>query len=246
MQPVVPPGQAKHRDPSPAGYGRGAPFEDRGAAGPAPAGPQATGPHPAYGASREVRPSGVNASDHRHRFGGSTLEAPRAAEVGAGRPTERVDRTVVSAVDRNDVARAVGPGGLPEETSERDAPVAGYFAERTGKVLEPLRGTAVALLGWTEQVTGSVVKRTAQLLENVLPRGGHGKHGPLERAPPLPPGSGSSGSAFSGAGAGEGGAGPLLAVLSLLIILASAGRFWPPYEQAKPRLIPRPVSERPG
>ena len=113
-------------------------------------------------------------------------------------------------------------------------------------MLEPLRGAVAAMLGWTGRVTSSVLERTIRLVKSVIPQKGYGKHGPAERAPPLPPGIGSSGSALSGAGFNASGSGPLLAVLLLLIILACGGRFWPPYELPRPRLIPRRVSERPG
>lgn len=246
QQPSGPPGQVKHQDPRPAGYGgRSSSNNERAVGKPAVESmdSQATGPRSSHGASREARSPEVLAPGGERRFGG----APRAARTGTG----RADQTVVSAAERT-VPPSAGPGVQAdkegEEPGTKNVPLPGYFAERAGTVLEPLRGTAAAMLGWTEQAASSVVERAVELLENILPQGGYGKHGPPDRAPPLPPGTGSSsGSVFSsGAGVGESGSGPLLAVLSLLIILARGGRFWPPYELPRPRLIPRLVSERPG
>ena len=246
QQPAAPPEQVEPQVPTPGGDpGGGVSPEDGGAiTRSAPADRQAIEePRSSYGASPDARPSGVRAQGDERRFGGSTLEAPLVAEAGTERTPGIVDRTVVSAAERDDVPRGAG---LPEENGEENAPVSGYFSEPAGTVLEPLRSSAAALLGWTERVTASVFERTVGLLESVYTPVGHQKQAPPERAPPLPPGSGSSGSAFSGTGFGQSGIGLLLVLLSLLIMLTHGGRFWPPYKLLGPRQITRPVSERPG
>ena len=204
-----------------------------------------------YGASREARRPEAFAPASGHRYGvPTTLEAPRVAKAEIGLPAGKPVRTVVAAADQTDASRSAGSDVFADETGEgsgtRKDPLPRYVVERSGTVLEPLRDAAAAMLGWTGRVTSSVLQRTVELLENILPQGGYGKQGPPERAPPLPPGTGSPGSAFSGAGIGEVGSGQLFAVLSLLIILARGGRFWPPYELPRPRLVVRLVSERPG
>lgn len=226
---VASPGEAKHHEPTPAheqarphqGVPRpaereGAEFVKRGDVGPV----EATG-----------RPAGGPVSE---QVGGRAF---------GPEPASRPDAQIVGVQPRGPAANTGEAGSRLIETEAWSVQRALTEAvnllafDRLSNVLDSLPARMVEM--------GLVVERVAGFIAGVRPSGGAGERGPPQGPPS--PASNLPGNALSGAGSPGGGFEPLPAVLALILVAAVLrGRFWPTYEHARPKLVPRLIPERPG
>jgi len=160
--------------------------------------------------------------------------------------SERASQRVVPSVERS-TQSSVPVGGTGSRSETAASAIQQLLAKRAGFAFERLWGAVGSLLGVVERTTSNVLEPITDLLAGVRSASVPVERGPPAEVPPLSSGTGLPASDPLSAGSSGGGFGPLLAVLSLLMIaVARRGRFWDLYEFLKPGLVPQLTPERPG
>lgn len=251
-KPAEPPGQAKrHEAPAPPGqvsHEESPQLEKHRVAGPAE--------QEGIGSVESTEPAEGRAGDRSDLGLSRHGEAELSGRTDPLRPAadERASQRVVPSVERSSQPphSVVPVGGTGSRSETATSAIQQALAKRASFAFEPLWGTVGSLLGVLVRTTSDILEPIANLLAGVRPAGDFGGRGPPTEAPPLslpplPSGTGLLASnSLSGAGSSGGGFGPLLAVLTLLMIaVARRGRFWVHYELPKPGLVPR-LMQRPG
>ena len=194
----------------------------------------------------------------RSEHAGRRIGAPQPASF-SGREGKELSGPVGPSVDRAasrrvvpSVERPSTPSRVPEGEigSRLEAVVSAgqqAFAKRASSTFEQLWGAVGSVLEQVGGTTRGILEPVASFLAGARPAGDLGGRSPPAAPLPTPSGTGLlGGNSLSEAGSSGGGFGPLLAVLALLAVAASRGRFRDLYEIAKPGLVVRLTPERPG